>query len=151
MTTCSVRYEPRLSDKARSSEASRFSITKIWYAQQVRTQRGGVGLTPPLELDILQKLCYLHKGDYLFSDNFCLLFCRLMQIPRNKFACKFQGTFENGPKSSKYSRLPWESALSLASRHHLTNFCRHFVYYACLRLCSAIVCFIQNSCLYFVC
>jgi len=30
--TCSVRYEPRLSDKARSSEASRFSITKIWYA-----------------------------------------------------------------------------------------------------------------------
>jgi len=30
--TCSVRYEPHLSDKARSSEASRFSITKIWYA-----------------------------------------------------------------------------------------------------------------------
>jgi len=22
-----------------------------------------LGLTPPLELDILQKLCYLHKGD----------------------------------------------------------------------------------------
>jgi len=32
MTTCSERYEPHLSDKARSSEASRFSITKIWYA-----------------------------------------------------------------------------------------------------------------------
>jgi len=32
MTTCSVRYESHLSDKARSSEASRFSITKIWYA-----------------------------------------------------------------------------------------------------------------------
>ena len=31
MATCSVRYEPHLSDKARSSEASRFSITKIWY------------------------------------------------------------------------------------------------------------------------
>jgi len=28
MATCSVRYEPHLSDKARSSEASRFSITK---------------------------------------------------------------------------------------------------------------------------
>ena len=27
-----VRYEPHLSDKARYSEASRFSITKIWYA-----------------------------------------------------------------------------------------------------------------------
>jgi len=32
MATCSIRYEPHLSDKARSSEASRFSITKIWYA-----------------------------------------------------------------------------------------------------------------------
>jgi len=31
MATCSVRYEPHLSDKARSSETSRFSITKIWY------------------------------------------------------------------------------------------------------------------------
>jgi len=28
MATCSVRYEPHLSDKARSSEESRFSITK---------------------------------------------------------------------------------------------------------------------------
>jgi len=26
-----VRYDPHLSDKARCSEASRFSITKIWY------------------------------------------------------------------------------------------------------------------------
>jgi len=32
MTTRSVRYEPHLSDKSRSSEVSRFSITKIWYA-----------------------------------------------------------------------------------------------------------------------
>jgi len=32
MATFSVRYEPHLSDKARSSEASRFSITKIWHA-----------------------------------------------------------------------------------------------------------------------
>jgi len=36
MTTCSVRYEPHLSDKARSSEASGFSITKIWYAYDWR-------------------------------------------------------------------------------------------------------------------
>jgi len=27
-----VRYEPHWSDKVRCSEASRFSITKIWYA-----------------------------------------------------------------------------------------------------------------------
>jgi len=32
MVTCSVKYEPHLSDKARSSDASRFSITKIRYA-----------------------------------------------------------------------------------------------------------------------
>jgi len=32
MATCSVRYEPHLSDKARSSEVSRLSNTKIWYA-----------------------------------------------------------------------------------------------------------------------
>jgi len=31
-TCCSVRYEPHLSDKAGSSEASRFSVTKIWHA-----------------------------------------------------------------------------------------------------------------------
>jgi len=45
----------------------------------------------------------------------------------------------------------WESGLSSASRKHLTTFCRSFVCYACLRLCSAMVYFIRNSCLYFVC
>jgi len=30
---------------------------------QGRTQGGGLGLTPPLELDILQKLYHLRKGD----------------------------------------------------------------------------------------
>jgi len=29
-------------------------------------------------------------------------------------------------------RLWWESALSSASRNHLTAFCRPFVHYACL-------------------
>jgi len=32
MATCLIKYEPHLSDKVRSSEASRFSITKIWCA-----------------------------------------------------------------------------------------------------------------------
>jgi len=45
----------------------------------------------------------------------------------------------------------WESALSSASRNHLTTFCRPFVHYVCLRLCSAIVHFMLNNCLYFVC
>jgi len=39
----------------------------------------------------------------------------------------------------------WESELSSASRNHLTNFCRPFVHYACLRLFSAIVHFIRNN------
>jgi len=42
-------------------------------------------------------------------------------------------------------RFWWESELSSAFRNHLTTFCRPFVHYACLRLCSAIVDFIPNS------
>jgi len=34
MITCSVTYEPHLSDEARSSEASRFSITKYGMPSQ---------------------------------------------------------------------------------------------------------------------
>jgi len=37
----------------------------------------GLGLTPPLEVGILQKRYYLRKGDELFSHTFCLLICRL--------------------------------------------------------------------------
>jgi len=48
-------------------------------------------------------------------------------------------------------RFRWESGLSCASRNHLTTFCRPFVHYACLRLCSEIVHLIRNICLYFVC
>jgi len=70
-----------------------------------------------------------------------------MQIPRNEFACKFQGTLYMGRKV--INGLWWESKLSSASRNHLTTFCRPFFHYACLRLCSAIVHFI--ICLYFVC
>jgi len=42
-------------------------------------------------------------------------------------------------------RFRWESALSSASRNHLTTFCRSFVHHACLRLCSAIVHFILSQ------
>jgi len=45
----------------------------------------------------------------------------------------------------------WESGLSSASKIYVTAFCRHFVHYACLRLCSAIVHFMRNNCLCFVC
>ena len=45
----------------------------------------------------------------------------------------------------------WESGLLPASRNHVTTFCRSFVHYACVRSSSAIVHFIRNSWLYFVC
>jgi len=38
--------------------------------------QGGIGVEPPFDLDIFQKLYYLRKGDYLFSLTFCLLICR---------------------------------------------------------------------------
>jgi len=47
-----------------------------------------------------------------------------------------------GPKA--IIRFRRESPLSSASRNHLTTFCRPFVHYACLSLCSAMVHFIQT-------
>jgi len=47
-------------------------------------------------------------------------------------------------------RFWWESGSSSGYRNHLINFCRPFVHNACLRLCSAIVHFIWNHCIYFV-
>jgi len=43
------------------------------------------------------------------------------------------------------TRFWWESGLSSASRNHLTTFCRPFVHYTCLRLCSTIVHFVWNN------
>ena len=48
------------------------------------------------------------------------------------------------------NRFWWESGSSSASRNHLTTFCRPFVHCACLRLCSTIVHFIRNYCIYLV-
>jgi len=50
-----------------------FSLRSLTYdlgSLQERTQGGGE-VTPP-ELDILQELYHLHKGDYLFPHTFCL-------------------------------------------------------------------------------
>jgi len=40
-------------------------------------RKGGFGVNPPLEFDILRNLYYLRKGNYMFSHTFCLLICRL--------------------------------------------------------------------------
>ena len=63
-----------------------------------------------------------------------------MQISRN---------IVNGPKSNNWVLLGIRVIVCIQEPpHHL---CRTFVHYACLRLCSAIVHFIRNNCLYFVC
>jgi len=90
-------------------------------------------------------------GDQLFSHTFFAgYFVDFMEIPLplNNFACKFQGTLGMGQRV--IIMFWWESGLSSASRNHFTTFCRSFVYYPRLKLCSAMVYFIQNSCLYFV-
>jgi len=53
-----------------------------------------------------------------------------MQIPRKKFAFKFQGTLHMGQKV--IIRFWWESGLSSASRNHLTTFADLAYTYACL-------------------
>jgi len=70
-----------------------------------------------------------------------------MQIPRNEFTRKFQGTLQMGQKV--IIRFWWESGLLSAYRnyHHI---CRPLVHCPCLRLCFAIVHFIRNNCVYFV-
>jgi len=66
-----------------------------------------------------------------------------MQISRN---------IVNGPESNNYM-FWWESGLSFASRNNLITYFqtlifRPFVHYACLTLCSAIVHFIRNNCIF---
>ena len=58
----------------------------------VRKGLGGSGLNPPFELDILQNFITCVKGINCYRILFGCEFVDLMQIPRNQFACKFQGT-----------------------------------------------------------
>ena len=61
------------------------------YRKGVRKE-GGFGVNPPLELDILQNFITCTKEINCFRILFACFFVDLMQIPRNKFACKFQRT-----------------------------------------------------------
>ena len=63
---------------------------------------GSLGLNSPLELDILQKLYYLRKGDYLFSHTFCLLVCRLYANTTEWICIQILRSIVNGPKSNNY-------------------------------------------------
>ena len=52
----------------------------------------------PFELEILQNFITCAKGINCFRILFACLIVDVMQIPRNEFACKFQGTLLMGPK-----------------------------------------------------
>ena len=55
-------------------------------------RKGGWGYPPPLSLIFYEKHYYLRKEDYCFRILFACQFVGLMQIPRNEFAGRFQGT-----------------------------------------------------------
>jgi len=60
------------------ADFSRCSVINSIYDRIARAYAsGGVGVKKSLELDILQKLYYLRKGDKLFPITFCLSICQL--------------------------------------------------------------------------
>jgi len=121
----------------------------VWAScYQGRTQGGGFGVkTPPFSLIFYKKFITCAKEINCFAYFLLIPLSTLMQIPWNKFACKFQGTLWMGQKA--IITFWWEFGISSASKNHLTTFCTPSI--ACLILCSAIVHFIRNNCLYFVC
>jgi len=113
--------------------------------------RKGLGLNPPWAWYFTKTLLPAQRR-LLFSHTFCLFICRLNANTTEWICMQISRNIANGPKSNNY-RFWWESGLSSAFRNHLTTFRRPFVtcLRLCLRLCSAIVRFIRNNCLYFVC
>jgi len=120
----------------------------IIFTEAKGLRKGGLGLNSLSFLFCKKPLDFAWEI-ICFRMLFACCFVDLMEIPRNKFACMFQGTLWMGQRV--IIMFWWESGLLSASRNYLTTFCRSFVYYARLRLCSAMVYFIRNSCLYFVC
>ena len=108
--------------------------------------RKGVGVKkPPWAWYFTKFIAYAKE-----INGFRILFaCRLNANTTNWICMQISRNIVNGPKSNNYVSV--ESALSSASRNQLTTFCRSFVHYAYSRLCSAIVHFIRNNGIYFVC
>jgi len=82
---------------AGSSKISRTCPITVERGRQGRKQ-GVFGLTPPPWAWHCKKLYYLRKGDNCFRILFACLIVDLMQITRNEFACKFQGTLQMDQK-----------------------------------------------------
>jgi len=115
---------------------------------QGRTQRG-VGVNPP-------PLSLIFKNTLLPAQRRLIVFAHFLFVNLST-KCKYHGmnlhayfkdTLQMGQK--EIIRFWWECGLSSASRNHLNTFCRPFVHYARLRLCSVVVHFIRNNCLCFV-
>ena len=95
-----------------------------------------------------KKIYYLRKEDYCFPIHLLVNFSTLCKYHGMKLHANFKEYCKICHKVTV--RFWWETELSSASRNHLTTFFRPFARYARLRLCSAIVHFNQNTCLYFV-
>ena len=147
MTTYTCTYTYRKENQA--TRVGSFYL-KWRMLREIQTQgrtQGGLEVHLPLSFTCNKKFITCAREINCFRILFACQFVDLMQIPRNEFACKFQGTLQMDRRV--IIRFWWESGLSSASRNHLTTFCRLFVHYTCLRLCSAIVNFMRNNCLLF--
>ena len=153
--SCQPRCAIRLAFRASTSIFSCFPALQTGLRSNMRKHRvawtkdvhkGGFGVNPPLSLIFTKIVLPLQRRLIVFA-HVCLLICRFNANTTEWICVQISRNIVNGPKSDIW----WESGLSSASRNHLTKFCRPFVHYACLRLCSAIVHFIQNNCLYFIC
>ena len=85
----------------------------------LKPQKGGWGEKPP-ELDILQKLHYLRKGDKLFSHTFCLLIRRLNANTTERICMQISRNIVNGPKSNNWVLMGiWIIVCIHKPSHHL--------------------------------
>jgi len=134
-----------------SSDILTWGTDILVYVQcQGRTQ-GGLGLNFPLKLDILQKLDYLRKRHELFLHTFCMLICRLNANNMEWICMQISRSILNGPENNDQVSLGiWVVVWVQKTFHHFLQTFR-LLGSTFLRLCSAVVHFIRNNCIYLVC
>ena len=109
------------------------------YLKPKDVHKGWFWVKTPLELDILRKLYYLHKGDWLFLHTFCLLICRLNAYTTEWICMQLSRYVVNGPKSHYYVLVGiWVMVCIQKPSHHFFHTFRPlhmFTGSACRRIC----------------
>ena len=98
---------------------------------------GGVGVNLPWAWYLTKTIQPAQRRLIVFAY-FCLLICRFNANTTELICMQISRNIVNGPKSNNWDLVGISGLLS-ASRNHLITFCRPFIHYACLQLCSAIV------------